>query len=97
MSIPGAMPGAHFNGPEYVPSRDDARLSGQILRVFTLMQDGVWRSLNEISDATHDPPASVSARLRHLRKRRFGGHRVDRKHLGHGLYQYRLTVSEGDE
>jgi hypothetical protein len=79
-----------FDGPAYVPERDDARLSGQIERVYRLMRDGEWRTLDEIARATGDPQASVSAQLRHLRKARFGGHRVDREYDGAGLHRYRL-------
>ena len=71
---------------------DHARLAGQMLRVFELMQDGQWRTLNEIATATGDPAASISAQLRHLRKARFGGHTVEREHQGNGLYLYRLIV-----
>ena len=43
--------------------------------------------------ATGDPPESVSAQLRHLRKERFGSHTVEKKYLGDGLYVYRLIVN----
>lgn len=82
-----------FNGPEYVPARDNVRLVGQILRVYDTMRDGVWRTLDGIAVQTGDPPASISAQLRHLRKRRFGSHTVERRHVGNGLYEYRLLVS----
>jgi hypothetical protein len=84
----------HYNGPEYIPSRDHARLSDQTARVFDLMKDGRWRTLAQIAEATGDPEPSISAQLRHLRKERFGGHTVDRNHIGGGLYQYRLLVNE---
>ena len=80
----------HFNGPEYVPQRDWERLTSQIGRVFSCMKDGRWRSLSDIASITGDPEASVSAQLRHLRKERFGSHTVEKKHLGSGLYHYRL-------
>ena len=35
---------AHFNGPEYDPAHDLVRLTGQIKRVYDLMQDGTWRT-----------------------------------------------------
>lgn len=54
------------------------------------MADGQWRTLAEISAVTGDPPASVSAQLRHLRKPRFGAHLVEKRHLGQGLYHYRV-------
>jgi hypothetical protein len=84
----------HFNGPDYVPERDWVRLSTQIGRVFNSMKDSSWRSLRDISDITGDPEASVSAQLRHLRKKRFGSHTIEKKHLGSGLYHYRLIPSE---
>ena len=80
------------DGPAYVPERDWSRLTGQMIRVRSLMLDGQWRTLSAISEATGDPPASVSAQLRHLRKERFGSHIVDRRHLGNGLFEYRVTV-----
>jgi len=81
-----------FNGADYEPERDDARLKGQILRVFDLMKDGAWRTLDEIAKETGDPPASISAQLRHLRKPRFGGHTVERRYCGRGLYKYRVGL-----
>lgn len=86
---------ARFNGSDYNPKFDQARLTGQIERVFNLMQDGAWRSLDEIAALTGDPAASVSAQLRHLRKPRFGGHMVLKKNRGdreHGLFEYQLLV-----
>jgi len=85
--------GADFNGPAYDPIFDKARLTGQILRVYNLMIDGNWRTLDEISRATGDPAASISAQLRHLRKEKFGRHIVDKRARGdryRGLWEYRL-------
>ena len=79
-----------FNGPVYDQDRDGDRLSHQHQRVRELMADGQWRTLAEISAVTGDPPASVSAQLRHLRKPRFGSHLVEKRHLGQGLYVYRV-------
>jgi hypothetical protein len=82
-----------FDGPDYDAAVDNPRLSAQLLRVFTLMSDGRWRTLQEIADSTGDPAASVSAQLRHLRKARFGGHTVEKRSTGKrekGLYEYRM-------
>ncbi len=87
--------GPDFSGPAYVPDLDKARLSGQMVRVLILMMDGQWRTLAEIEAATGDPPASVSAQLRHLRKSRFGGHTVDKRRrgeAGRGLWEYRVIT-----
>lgn len=86
----------HFDGPAYDPAYDQVRLTGQILRVWDLMRDGRWRTLQEIADRTGDPHASISAQLRHLRKARFGQHTVERRVRGDraaGLYEYRVLVS----
>ena len=77
-----------FNGSDYVPERDDVRLSGQIKRVYVRMSDGLPRTFRQISNATGDPEASVSAQLRHLKKERFGGFIVEKEHVGNGLYRY---------
>jgi hypothetical protein len=91
----------HFDGPAYSPEHDQARLTGQILRVFEVMKSGDWMTLQEIEHRIFevfgrlDPQASISAQLRHLRKPRFGGHTVDRRHRGdkaRGLYEYRLVA-----
>lgn len=80
-----------FAGSDYNHGRDSSRLSGQLLRVHGVMKDGQWHTLSEISCATGDPEASVSAQLRHLRKPRFGGHEIEKRYLGEGLYQYRIA------
>lgn len=88
-----------FDGPCFDPALDQARLSKQVGRVFGLMSDGVWRTLDEISGATGDPSASISAQLRHLRKPRFGGYTVEKRRRGtpgNGLYEYRLVVEYSD-
>jgi hypothetical protein len=84
-----------FDGSDYVPKRDDVRLSAQYRRIFSLMRDGEWRYLHQISEAVDAPSPSVSAQLRHMRKRRFGKHTVNKRYEGAGLYAYQLVVNEG--
>ncbi len=89
-----------FNGAAYEPSHDDARLSVQYTRIFNLMRDGRWRTLAEIEGLTGDPPASISAQLRHMRKARFGSHVVDKRVRGerkNGLYEYCVNRTKGEE
>ena len=93
----GNLKPARFDGPEYKPMHDQARLTGQIKRGYSCMADGKWRTLDEISKATSDPHASISAQLRHLRKPRFGSHVVEKRPRGdrsHGLWEYRVIVHE---
>ena len=88
--------GARFNGDDYVHERDAPRLTGQIQKIFDLMKDSRWRTLNDIESVTNAPAASISAQLRHLRKQRFGGHTVEKRHRGegkNGLYEYSLKVN----
>ena len=83
-----------FDGADYSPDRDNPRLKGQILRVWDVMKDGQWRTLRQIADLTHDPEASISAQLRHLRKDRFGAHQIEREYIDNGAYKYRLIINE---
>ena len=80
-----------FNGDDYQPDRDKDRLTGQIQRVYNFIKDGLWYTLRQISDGTKDPEASVSAQLRHLRKERFGSHKIEKEYIDKGLYKYRLV------
>lgn len=85
-----------FDGADYQPVRDDPRLTSQLGRIKSLMLDGQWRSLVEIERATGDPPASISAQLRHLRKKRFGSYIVERRYIIDGLYEYRVLPPPRD-
>ena len=89
----GTTNSIRFNGADYAPDRDNARLSTQLQDIVDLMRDGDWRSLPDIAVETGHPEASISAQLRHLRKPRFGAHTVDRRYVGHGLYEYRLELA----
>lgn len=86
-----------FDGDTFDPEHDGPRLTGLLLRVATHMADGKWRTLPEIHAAIGGTEASVSARLRDLRKDRFGGHSVERRRVGDpkdGLWQYRVTFQK---
>ena len=74
--------GFEFDGSDYRPDVDKLRLTGQLKRVFEAMSDGKWRTLNEITDITGDPQASISAQLRNLRKPSFGSHVVHKRNRG---------------
>jgi hypothetical protein len=82
-----------FDGNTYDKERDHDRLQGQSKRIFDLMKDGVWRTLRMIAEQTGDPESSVSARLRDLRKTRFGGHTVLRATLTAGVFKYRVILA----
>jgi hypothetical protein len=86
-SLNGPRDGVTFDG-----ARDAGRLNRQAHAVFRVMADGRWHTLHDLSVAAGAPEASCSARLRDLRKPRFGRHRVERDYLGDGLWQYRLLL-----
>jgi len=81
-----------FDGAVYEPERDDARLRGQLDRIFDVCRDGRWRTLAEIAELTGAPQASVSAQLRHLRKPRFGAYDVLKRHLRGGTWTYKVVA-----
>ena len=85
-----------FNGSDYDVVRDSKRLSQQHYKIMGLMGDGVFRTLSEISDLIQEPPASISAQLRHFRKPRFGSHIVNKKYEGNGLYSYQLILNKNE-
>lgn len=78
-----------FDGVTIVASRDHERLTAQLEKVRTLMATKEWYTLDWLSYETGAPQASVSARIRDLRKPKFGGHRVERRYLAKGLWEYR--------
>lgn len=87
-----------FDGETYDRPKDRARLGRQLTAVATLMEDGEWRTLAEIAKAIGAPEASVSARLRDLRKPKFGRQAVQSQRRGGslaGLWEYRIEKKGG--
>lgn len=82
----------HFDGKTYEPKHDHQRLSNTMQAVKGLMLDGKWRTLSAIQRhcAKGTSTQSVSARLRDLRKARFGGYTVERRRVDGGLFEYRV-------
>lgn len=80
-----------FDGITYDSDQDYKRLKGQLWRVFQLMSDGRWRTLAEISEEAGGSEASVSARLRDLRKEQYGAKEIQRERVEGGLWRYRLV------
>jgi hypothetical protein len=88
-----------FNGrATYNAARDHDRLSRQYDHVFAVMRDGKPRTLASIRREAarrfhmRHSIASISARLRDMRKKRFGRHIVNRDYVGAGLWQYTVIV-----
>jgi len=86
-----------FDGPttETDGEAQTSRLGRQLVRVYDVLKDGKWHTLAEIADTTGAPEASIAARVRDLRKPRFGGFGIQREHTTHGLHYYRLIPDTG--
>lgn len=88
---------ARFDGSDIKPERDNARLSGQIQRVYDVMSSGRYMTHAQIRLAirgkfgVEDKETSISAQVRNLRKPRFGGHTIQSRHIKNGLYEYRIV------
>ena len=78
-------------GRTFDRARDGQRLGEQYARVLSVMSDGRWRTLAELSEAAAAPEASVSARLRDARR---AGLTVERRHVRAGLHAYRMPGTE---
>lgn len=87
-----------FDGITFNPSLDTERLQGQLQRVYEAVRSGEWLTLEEIGQrAGVKSQASISARLRDLRKERFGNHKVERRRRGTpslGVFEYRFVAKD---
>jgi hypothetical protein len=81
-----------FDGSTYDRARDQKRLNRQLDKVFHIVKHGKWITLSRIAEVTGEPEASISARLRDLRKPRFGGHTIERRYIECGLFEYRMVL-----
>jgi len=84
-------------GPAYDAKIDGKRLRRQqeIIRDVMLSagECNTWLTLPEIAKITAYREASISAQLRHLRKKVFGGFTVEKRRRGkesRGLWEYRV-------
>lgn len=85
----------YFDGQTYDHDRDRERLKGLMLKVYNAMMDGEWRTLRQLTEEIGaGSEASVSARLRDLRKERFGSHTVEREYIDRGVWKYRLVLED---
>ena len=82
----------HFDGATFDEARDSERLAKQLQSVFSLMNDKEWHTIPELAYVLRAPEASISARLRDLRKSKFGAHIVEREYVIRGLWKYRVAA-----
>ena len=85
-----------FDGVTYDPERDKARLTRQLERVYEVVRHGDWHTLASIASITGAPEGSVSARLRDLRKEKFGSYDIRRKRVGN-TFSYTCVGKHTDE
>jgi len=81
-----------FDGRTFNPERDGERLGKQMAAVKALMLDGEWHTIAELGRKVQGSDAAVSARIRDLRKRRYGGYNVEREYVADGLWRYRVVL-----
>lgn len=79
------------DGETYNRARDGKRLNTAMERIFAAMKDGSWYPLSSLADIGRCSEACASARVRDLRKPKFGGWKVERKHMWDGVWHYRWT------
>lgn len=91
-TLPAPPASVAFDGCTYSAADDHGRLKGQLWRVFQLMSDGRWYTLAEIATHADGTEASVSARLRDLRKEQYGAREIQRERVDGGLWKYRMVV-----
>lgn len=84
----------NFDGSTFNPERDGQRLGDQMLAVLAIMSTKQWWTLSQLSMFTGFPEASVSARLRDLRKPKFGGYTIEREYVRKGQWRYRMVEQE---
>ena len=88
-------PETRFDGRDtYEPDQDCARLTGQLLRVYERMSAGGWHSLAELVECCGGSEASISARIRDLRKPKYGSHTIERQRQSPftGIWIYRMAA-----
>ena len=79
----GRTVSAHGIGRRARRREDSRQYESQLAAIRKLMRRavvrGAWLTLSEIAKATEFGEASISAQLRHLRKKEHGGYRVEKR------------------
>lgn len=86
-----------FDGETYDDTRDRTRLARQMAAVRRVMAPGDWWTLGLLAAVVGAPEASVSARIRDLRKPRFGGYTVEKRYRARGVWEYRMVPEEREQ
>jgi hypothetical protein len=84
-----------FDGKTFDFLKDSPRLTSLLHKVLDYLKDGQYHSLHDIQVHCGGTECSVSARLRDLRKIKFGSHHIEAKREEGGLWTYRLNSNSG--
>lgn len=89
--------------PAFVAEIDEPRTLPNQKKILAVMIDEVWRTYDEIGEATSLPPQTIGSHLRNLRMEKGGGYvlcRRPRLRREAGLYEYQMlppgSISEFD-
>lgn len=80
-----------FDGETYDPALDEDRLATALGRVYQVLSDGTWYTIAQVAHLAQCSEAGASARMRDLRKWRFGHHIIERQRVSGGLWRYRMV------
>jgi hypothetical protein len=64
----------------------------QLELVHELMLSGNWFTIEDVAARTGASLPGASARIRDLRKPRFGGYTIERRVIANGVFEYRLAA-----
>jgi hypothetical protein len=82
---------AEFDGVTYDSRYDYERLASQLVRVRSmLLAEPYWHTLPELLERVGGSATGISARIRDLRKEKFGGHTVETRRVSGGSWEYRI-------
>lgn len=79
-----------FDGKTYNPEEDYERLASQLQAVTNIMSDNEWHTLAELHAEVGGSEAAISARVRDLRKPKYGSRTIMRRYVGYGVWEYRM-------
>ncbi len=80
-----------FDGVTIDPELDDGRLTTKVGKTYQAMRGGGGWKLSELAERIESTEAGASARIRDLRKPRWGGHVIEATRLPSNLWLYRMT------
>lgn len=97
LPLPGHRVPVPFSGYTYCRELDEVRLTSLLCKVlWHLLRSGSWWTLAQLRERCGGSEAGISARIRDLRKSRFGGFTIQRRRRPgaekSGLWEYRLAV-----